>query len=313
MHADPGCSGGGRDVALEPSVVRDEILRRVAPVAQRERVALRGACGRVLAEPVAAAGLDAGCRIAAPELGCLAAAGVVEVLVYRRPRVAILCTGDELQALGGVLEAGQIFDSNRYLLHGLLARCGVDVVDRGRVPDRADDLAAALRGAARGGDAVLTTGGVSAGDADLVCGAITTCGELIVRRVAVRPGRPMAFGQIEGSWIFSLAGKPSGVLSGFLGIVGDALRRLGGEPPPVPRPRLPMVLAEPLVKRHARTEFVQGIMFERDGRWMVRPSRIEGGRLCSMSAANCYIVLGPEVRDLAAGQPVPVQVYGDRV
>ena len=106
---------------------------------------------------------------------------------------------------------------------------------------------------------------------------------------------------------------PAGVLSGFLGIVGDALRRLGGELPPAPLPRLPMELAEPLTKRHARTEFVQGIMFQHEGRWRVRPSRIEGGRLCSMSAANCYIVLAPEQRDVAAGQPVLVQPYGDRV
>jgi len=212
-----------------------------------------------------------------------------------------------------VLEPGQIHDSNRYLLHGLLARCGAEVVDRGRVADDPVDLGLALRAAAEVSDAVLTTGGVSAGDADLVCGALASCGELLIRRVAVRPGRPMAFGRIGGTWVFSLAGKPSGVLSAFLGLVGDAVRRLGGEVPRPAAPRLPMVLAEPLAKRHSRAEFVQGIMFERDGRWMVRASRIEGGRLCSMSAANCYIVMAPEQRTVAAGQTVLVQAFGDRV
>jgi len=224
----------------------------------------------------------------------------------------LLCTGDELRPIGERLAPGEIHDSNRYLLLGLLAGCGVQPVERGLAPDRSDLLQDLLAEAARQCDAVLTTGGVSAGDADLVCEALASQGELLVRRVAVRPGRPMAFGRIGGAWVFSLAGKPSGVMSAFIGIVGDALRRLGGECVPPERPRLPMTLAEPIRKGHGRTEYVQGIMYECEGRWLVRPSRIEGGRLCSMSAANCYIVLAPEQFDVAAGQTVLVQAFGDR-
>lgn len=312
MHSDPGCGTGGREIALEQGVVRAEVLRRVQPVAGVQQLALGQSLGRVLAGADAAAGLGAGRRIGTLELGWLAEAGRVEVAVRRQPRVAVLCTGDELRPLGEPLAPGQIHDSNRYLLLGLLARCGVEVVDRGRIGDDPAALEAALLGAAGVSDAVLTTGGVSAGDADLVCAAIQHCGELLIRRVAVRPGRPMAVGRIGDSWIFSLAGKPAGVMSGFLGIVGDALRRLGGEAAPRPAPQLPMCLAEPVGKRHGRTEFVQGIMFEQAGRWFVRPSRIEGGRLCSMSAANCYIVLAPSQTAVAAGQDVLVQPFGDR-
>ncbi len=310
MHSDPGCNSGGRELALDPSSVREQVLSRVQALAGAERVSLKDAIGRVAAEACDA--LPAGRRIGAAELGLLAAGGRVELTVFRRPRVAVLCTGDELRPLGEPLAPGEIHDSNRYLLLGLLAGCGVQLVDRGRAPDRPMPLRRLLAEAAQQCDAVLTTGGVSAGDADLVCDALAAEGELLVRRVAMRPGRPMAFGRIGAAWIFSLAGKPAGVMSGFIGIVGDALRRLGGESVPAQRPRLPMTLAEPLGKRHGRTEYVQGIMYECDGRWLVRPSRIEGGRLCSMSAANCYIVLAPDQFEVAAGQTVLVQAFGDR-
>ncbi|MCB1958725.1 MAG: hypothetical protein KDG55_23880, partial [Rhodocyclaceae bacterium] len=102
MHADPGCGTGGREIALDPAVVRAEVLRRITPVGRRERLAFSSSLGRVLAEP--AAGLAAGRRIGPLELGCLAGAGVAEVTVFGRPRVAILCTGDELRPVGEVLE-----------------------------------------------------------------------------------------------------------------------------------------------------------------------------------------------------------------
>lgn len=311
MHSDPGCTdGGGRETAWEPAAVRTAMLARIESPTGVENVALARALGRVLAG--AQAGLVDGHRLRVTDIGLVAAGGCAEVRAYRRPRVAVLCTGDELCPVGHALAPGQIHDSNRYLLAGLLAKCGVDVVDLGVAPDRVDSLRRCMARAAADCDAIVTTGGASAGEADLLCDVIAADGELLIRRVAMRPGRPMAFGRIDRAWIFSLAGKPSGVLAVFLNLVADALRRLGGERLPPAWPRLPATLAEPLTKNHRRSEFVQGILFERGGRWMVHASRDEAGRLGSMSAANCYIVMSPAEMLLAAGQRVPVQFFGGR-
>ena len=311
MHSDPGCTtGGGRETAWEPDVVRAAMLARIEPLTGFEQVPLVRALGRVLAGTQA--GLSDGHRLRAIDVGHMAAGGFAEVLSYRRPRVAVLCTGDDLCPVGYALAPGRIHDSNRYLLAGLLANCGVDVVDLGVAPDRVDSLSRRLARAAADCDAIVTTGGASAGEADLLCDVIAADGELLIRRVAMRPGRPMAFGRIDRAWIFSLAGKPSGVLAAILSFVGDALRCLGGEHPLPTWPRLTATLAEPLTKNHRRTEFVQGVLFERGGRWLVRASRDEAGRLGSMSAANCYIVMSPAEMLLAAGQRVPVQFFGGR-
>ncbi|MCB1906529.1 MAG: molybdopterin molybdotransferase MoeA [Rhodocyclaceae bacterium] len=310
MHSEPGCIGEGRDPASDPAAVRDTMLAQIGPLAGAEYIALGCARGRVLAGTQG--GLADGRRLAAADVGLLAAAGRDRIAVYRRPRVAVICTGDELRPLGSVLEAGDIHASNGYLLAGLMAGCGVELRDCGVVADQAELLCRRLLTAAVDCDAIITTGGASAGEADLVCDAIAAGGELLIRRVAMRPGRPMAFGRVGRSWVFSLAGRPAGVLSAFLCFVGDALRRLGGERMPPEWPRLPATLAEPLAKDHRRREFVQGILFERGGNWLVRPSRSEGGRLCSMSAANCYIVMAPEETRLSVGQRVSVQYFGDR-
>ncbi|MCB1915039.1 MAG: molybdopterin molybdotransferase MoeA [Rhodocyclaceae bacterium] len=310
MHSDPGCTGDEPDGVLDPAAVRAAMLARIEPVAGVDRVVLWHARSRVLG--ARQGGLPAGRRVGVADVAALAEAGCAELSVHRRPRVAVLCTGDELRPLGSLLEPGQIHDSNRYLLAGLMAGCGVDVLDAGTVADRIVALRDRLVEVATDCDAVVTTGGASAGEADLMGEAIAASGELLIRRVAMRPGRPMAFGRIDGAWVFSLAGKPSGVMAAFLCFVGDALRRLGGERVLPAWPRLPATLAEAVTKNHRRGEFVQGILFERNGQWLVRPSRVEGGRLCSMSAANCYIVVAPEQTRLSAGQRVPVHFFGGR-
>ena len=315
MKRDTGCFGTAEGGALAPPRARDEVMRRVVALEGRQRLALRDAIGRVLAQAHGdddtPAVVPAGRRLGPAELGMLATLGCHEVRVLRRPRVAVLCTGDELVPVGSSLGRGQVHDSNRYLLLGLLERLNVDCIDLGIAGDTAPVLRSSLRIAAASADAVITTGGVSAGEADLACAALADAGELIFHRVAQRPGRPMAFGRIGSAWVFSLAGKPAGVLAGFRSLVADALRQLGGEHPLPARPVFSVTCASTLRKRRGRIEYCAGTLFASDGRWQVRRSRADAGRLASAAEANCYIVLPAECGDVAAGEAVLVQPFGD--
>lgn len=204
---------------------------------------------------------------------------------------------------------GQIHDSNRYLLLGLLAGVGAVAFDLDPVGDCAERIAAALAQAVAGADAVITSGGVSAGDADLTCDAIARMGRLAFHRVDTRPGRPSAFGRVGDAWVFALSGKPAGLMAAFRGYVADGLRWLGGEAP-APRPRFVVPAAEPIAAPRGPATFRQGTLFADAGRWLVRPAWADGGRVASMCAANCYIVLPAGSRGAAAGDPVLVQPFG---
>ncbi len=264
--------------------------------------------------PLGALALPAGRIVQAADLGLLASLGIAEVSVRRPVRVAFFSTGDELRSLGEPLEPGCVYDSNRYTLYGMLQRLGVEAIDLGVVRDEPAALEAALRAACAQADAVVTTGGVSVGDADHTRALMAQLGEVTFWKVAMRPGRPFAFGRLgtdgNNALFFGLPGNPVAVMISFYTFVRDALLAMGGAlPQPAPVLRAQTALA--LRKRPGRSEFLRGVaQREADGSWQVTPTGAQGsGILSSMSQANCLIVLGHDQGDVAAGEPVDVMLF----
>jgi molybdopterin molybdotransferase len=244
------------------------------------------------------------------ELGMLASIGVGECTVYRKLRVAFFSTGDELRSIGQPLGAGEIYDSNRYTLYGMLKRLNCDVVDMGVVPDVPDALEQALASAAGTADVVITSGGVSVGEADYVRDLLGKIGEVLFWKIAMKPGRPLAYGKVGGAHFFGLPGNPVSVMMTFYEFVREALLILQGRRDVPPLPTLRAVLTGPIRKVPGRTEFQRGILARDGERWTVRTTGEQGsGVLSSMSQASCFIVLAADAGDLAAGTAVDVQLF----
>jgi molybdopterin molybdotransferase len=257
------------------------------------------------------AALQAGRLITPADLGLMASLGQVEVKVFRKLRVAFFSTGDELTSLGQALEAGQVYDSNRYTLFGMLQRLGVDWLDLGVVPDDPTALEATLRQAATEADVILTSGGVSVGEADHMKALLKKLGQVVFWKIAMKPGRPLAYGKIGQAHYFGLPGNPVAVMVTFYQFVREALLILMGQTQPDPLPVLQAECTAELRKRPGRMEFQRGRLFvAEDGSWKVNPFRAQGsGILSSMSEANCFILLSEHQGNVSAGTTVPVQVF----
>jgi len=255
--------------------------------------------------------LAAGRVLRPADLGLLASLGSAEVAVFRRLRVAFFSTGNELRSAGEALDAGSVYDSNRYTLWAMLQRLGVEMLDLGVVRDEPAALATAFRSAADVADAVITSGGVSVGEADHTKAVMAELGDVLFWRIAMRPGRPMAIGRIESGGreaiLFGLPGNPVAVMVTFYALVRDALLAMGGA---TATPLLVVRAASvaPIRKRAGRTEYQRGIVTRAaDGRWQVRTTGSQGsGILRSMSEANGLVVLGHAQGDVAAGDEVDV-------
>ncbi len=244
------------------------------------------------------------------EIGLIASLGLGEVRVKRRLRVAFFATGDELASIGAPLREGEVYDSNRYTVHGMLSRLGVEITDLGVVRDDPEQLEKMFRRAAKGADAVITTGGVSVGEADFVKQLMAKLGEVLFWKIAMRPGRPMAFGKINDSYLFGLPGNPVAVMVTFYQFVRDALLHLSGRTDDFSLPLLKATTGEALRKVPGRTEYQRGIVYYEDTEWKVRTTGQQGsGVLRSMSEANCFIVLEHERGAVKAGEPVAVQLF----
>ena len=244
------------------------------------------------------------------ELGMLASLGINEVAVFRRLRVAFFSTGDELRSIGTPLAHGQIYDSNRYTLYGMLTRLHCDVMDMGVIPDEPAALERAFAEAAANADVVITSGGVSVGEADYVRDLLGKLGEVLFWKIAMKPGRPLAYGRIGAAHFFGLPGNPVAVMMTFCQFVRDALLVLQGRRDAAPPPLFKATLAAPIRKMPGRTEFQRGILARgADGSYSVRTTGDQGsGILSSMSQANCFIVLSTETGNVAAGEVVDVQL-----
>ncbi|GCL63400.1 molybdopterin molybdotransferase MoeA [Pseudaquabacterium pictum] len=257
--------------------------------------------------------LAAGRILTPADLGLLASLGQAEVPVFRRLRVAFFSTGDELRSIGEPLDEGCVYDSNRYTLWGMLQRLGVDLVDMGVVPDNPDALREAFTQAAASADAVITSGGVSVGEADHTKQVMKALGEVLFWKIAMRPGRPMAIGRLQPpgqarpAMLFGLPGNPVAVMVTFYAFVRDALLAMSGATPQ-PLPLLRAVSTEALRKKPGRTEYQRGILTPMaDGRWQVQITGAQGsGILRSMSQANGMVVLHHGQGSVAAGDLVDV-------
>lgn len=244
------------------------------------------------------------------EVGLIASLGIGEIAVYRKLRVAFFSTGDELRSIGTPLGAGQIYDSNRYTLHGMLTRLGCEVIDMGVVRDDPELLEQAFNDAARCADVVITSGGVSVGEADFVKELLERMGEVVFWKIAMKPGRPLAYGRIAGAHFFGLPGNPVSVMVTFYQFVRDALLKLGGRDPLPALPTFKVACTSALKKAPGRTEFQRGVLTQdAAGNWSVRVTGEQGsGILRSMTEANCFIILPTDQGNVAAGSLVEVQV-----
>lgn len=303
-----GVIPAGADTVVIQEVARVEGDVLIVPAGQRAGQNVRRA-GEDLRAGEAA--LKVGKRLRPAEVGLLASLGQVEVSVYRRLRVALFSTGDELSSLGEPLGNGDVYDSNRYSMWAMLTRMGCDVIDMGVVRDDPVALEAALIEAAEQADLILSSGGVSVGDADFIRGLMNKLGEVAFWKIAMKPGRPLAFGQVRDTWLFGLPGNPVAVMVSFYQFVRPAVLRMMGEP--VERAVLPALrvpCGEPLKKGRGRTEFQRGTLYQAQGGvWHVKATGAQGsGILRSMAEANCFIVLEPECTTVAAGEMVTVQL-----
>jgi molybdopterin molybdotransferase len=254
--------------------------------------------------------LKPGAWLRPAELGLIASLGIPEISVKRKLRVAFFSTGDELASIGSTLKEGEVYDSNRYTLHGMLERLGVEINDMGVVRDDPAALKKAFASAASSADVVITTGGVSVGEADFVKQLMAELGEVLFWKIAMRPGRPMAFGKIGGAFLFGLPGNPVAVMVTFYQFVRDALLHLSGRADDFAIPLLRAISSEKLRKVPGRTEYQRGIVHKENNEWRVRITGQQGsGVLRSMAQANCFIVLEHERGAVAAGEPVSVQLF----
>ena len=292
------------------TVYPQEIIERkdqritVPPIARGANVRHRG-------EDVKAgvAVLAAGDVLRPQELGVAASLGLPQILVRQKPRVAILSTGDEVAEPGDERKPAQIFDSNRFSLRGLVEAAGGHVTDYGIVPDLFDALHSRLLQAAATADIVLTSGGVSVGDYDLVKAVLQEAGGIDFWQVAMQPGRPIAVGRIGGAQFFGLPGNPVASMLTFHLFVRPALWKLAGRRE-LFGPRFHAVAVEPMRKKAGRREFKRGILAYTGERWEVRTTGPQGsGILTSMTQANCFIVVEEERGDVQAGETVWVEPF----
>ena len=297
----------GTDTVVIQEVARKDANRVFIPAGQKKAQNVRYA-GEDLKAGIAV--LRSGKRLGPADLGLIASLGIGELTVKRRLKVAFFATGDELASIGAPLKEGEVYDSNRYTLYGMLARLEIELIDLGVVRDDPKLLESAFRRAAEGADAVITTGGVSVGEADFTRELMAKLGEVMFWKIAMRPGRPMAFGRIGNAFLFGLPGNPVAVMVTFYQLVRDALLHLAGRTDDYAIPLLKVPAAQPLRKVPGRTEYQRGVLFREDGEWKVRTTGQQGsGVLRSMSEANCFIVLEHARGKVEAGEQVSVQLF----
>jgi molybdopterin molybdotransferase len=254
--------------------------------------------------------LKAGQHLTPAALGLIASLGLPDVRVHRRLRVAYFSTGDEVLSLGEAPREGAVYDSNRYTVFGLLTRLGCEVIDMGVVRDDPALLEAAFAKAAQEADAIITSGGVSVGEADFTKAMMKKLGDVAFWKIAMRPGRPMAVGRIGKSVLFGLPGNPVAVMVTFLAFVRPALLRMMGSTAQA-APLLRAKCLEPLRKKAGRTEYQRGFVSNApDGTLQVRTTGNQGsGVLSSMVQGNGLIVLHHAQGNVAVGDEVDVLMF----
>ena len=254
--------------------------------------------------------LTGGRRLNPADIGLIASLGIAEVSVVRRLRVAFFSTGDELRSIGETLSDGAIYDSNRYTLYGMLQRMGADIIDMGVIRDDREALREAFAIAAANADVLITSGGVSVGEADYIREILGKLGRVDFWKVAIKPGRPLAFGQVGDAVFFGLPGNPVSVMVTFYEFVQPALRKMIGEDDSGTL-TLKARCDSSLKKRPGRVEYQRGILQkDAEGNLVVVKTGAQGsGILRSMSQANCFIILPMESDGVQPGTFVDIQPF----
>jgi molybdopterin molybdotransferase len=254
--------------------------------------------------------LTVGNALTPAALGLVASLGIAKVKVYRQLRVAYFSTGDEVLSLGDAMREGAVYDSNRYTVFGLLSRMGCEVIDMGVVRDNPVLLEQAFSKAAETADVIITSGGVSVGEADFTKAMMKKLGDVAFWKIAMRPGRPMAVGRLGNCILFGLPGNPVAVMVTFLAFVKPALlQMMGGLPSSTPYLRAKSAVA--LRKKPGRTEYQRGFVRTlSDGTLQVEAAGNQGsGVLRSMVEANGLIVLHHHQSSVAAGDEVDMMMF----
>ncbi len=320
-----GPVGSGECVRIMTGAVIPDRCDTVVMQEQAERIddRIRLAAGQKPGQHVRRAGEDLaagevalvrGRCLLPSDLGMVASLGIGELAVLRKPRIAFFSNGDELRSIGETLALGDVYDSNRYTLHGMLTRLGVEFIDLGVIPDDRDRIRETFLRAAAIADVVITSAGASVGDADYVKEVLDEIGEVNFWKLAMKPGRPLSFGKIDHAHFFGLPGNPVSVMVTFYQFVLPALRQLMGEENWVPL-RFPARTLNRLKKRPGRTEFQRGYLVQDDsGDLTVHSTGDQGsGILSSMSQANCFIVLDIDSDGAQVGEMVTVEPFAGLV
>ncbi len=295
------------------TVIMQEHCQREANTIQIDARHKAGQNVRLAGEDISqgATVLAAGKKLTPPDIGLLASLGMPEIKVKRKLRIAISSTGDEIYSLAQTPPAGGLYDSNRYSLLAALDRADIEIINLGIIRDQESDLLTSFNNAADYADIIISTGGVSVGEADFTKAALQSSGQINFWKVAIKPGRPVAFGKVKQSTFFGLPGNPVAVLLTFYQFVLPAIEKMLGI---TDQPIAPIIKArslETLRKKPGRTEFPRGIVSQaKNGEWQVKTTGKQGsGILSSMSTANAFIILEHDRSTVEKGEWVDVQVF----
>ncbi|WP_318443119.1 molybdopterin molybdotransferase MoeA [Photobacterium leiognathi] len=255
--------------------------------------------------------LVTGTRLTAREMPLLASLGIAQVEAFHRPKVAFFSTGDELRPVGETLEAGQIYDSNRYGIRALLEKFGCEVLDLGIIPDYPEKLRDAFLRGSTEADVLITSGGVSVGEADYTKDILDQEGQIGFWKIAMKPGKPFAFGKINNAWFCGLPGNPVSAMLTLYQLVQPMLAKLAGNSQYQPPVRVKAKATTLFKKRPGRTDFQRGIYsINAEGQFEVATTGNQGsGAFSSMHLANCFVVLEQERGRVQAGEDVTIEIF----
>lgn len=298
------------------TVIIQEHIKRTADTITIDAETQRGANVRQAGEDIVAGNivLHKGTLIRPATIGILASLGIGEVSVTRKLRASFFSTGDELCPINTPLKDGHIYDSNRYTLFGMLTELDINIMDLGIVGDNYADLRQAFIDATQQADIIITTGGVSVGDADFVKQVLQEIGSVNFWKVAIKPGRPLAFGQIQDTLFFGLPGNPVSVMVTFEQFIKPAIKYLAGAPKTIPL-MIKVACMSKLNKRQGRVEYQRGILkYDENQRLIVSKTGAQGsGILSSMSLANCFIILPTTSTTVQPGDMVDVKPFSNAI
>jgi molybdopterin molybdotransferase len=254
--------------------------------------------------------LSKGSRITPRDIPMIASLGISHLTVFDKPKVAFFSTGDELKPLGETLVQGQIYDSNRYGLKILLEKFGCEGIDLGIIPDVPEQLRDTFNKAQEVADVVITSGGVSVGEADYTKDILDELGSVSFWKIAIKPGKPFAFGELEKAWFCGLPGNPvSAALTTYV-LVQPLLAKLSGETNWAPPQSIPAVTKSGFKKKPGRTDYQRGVYTVNNGKFEVQSAGNQSsGAFTSMSVANCFVILEHDRGRVEEGETVQIQPF----